>query len=350
MIHPPRNTLRDLARISIRTVACLIAASMLHACGGAEVTGGGIGGSGFVAGPIEELGSIVVQGIRFDIDDAIVVVNGDAAESGELALGMYVSVYGTFDEDGTTGTASRVEFEESVSGPIQFVSASRRRLVVLEQIVLLDDSTRLSDIAIDELRPGVVVTVSGARDADNSIVATLVARRAPARGCRVLGDVSALDGSTFRLGILDVDASGALIVGGALAEGDSVGVLADVCDAEGPLLAREVRRLDATRPPPPGPLRSVQGIVVNVATAQAFRMHVPGFGPVRVELMPQTVFEGGTAADISRNVRLRVTGRVNDTGVLRAARVVFLEETGLSPASDAGATVRRSSVTAVPMQ
>jgi hypothetical protein len=332
MIQPPQIPLRDLARFFLRTFGCLIAASMLHACGGAEVTGGGIGGSGYVAGPIEELGSIVVQGIRFDIDDATVVVNGDAAESGELALGMYVGVYATFDEDGNTGTASRVEFEESVSGPIQFVSANRQRLVVLDQTVLLDDSTRLSDITIDALRPGVVVTVSGSRDADNAVVATLVARRAPAQGCRVLGDVSDLDGSSFRLGDLDVDASGALIVGGALADGDSVGVLADDCDGDGPLLAREVRRLDATRPPPPGPFRSVQGVVVNVvAEEQAFRMHVPALGPVRVELMTQTTFEGGTAADISRNDRLRVSGRVNDRGVLRAARVVFLEESVLPP-------------------
>lgn len=329
MSHPSRPKLRDLA-----LCACLLAciAASLPGCG-ADVSSGGIGGSGLVAGPIEELGSIVVQQIRFEIDDATVVVNGDTAGPGELELGMYVSVYGTFNEEQTTGTATRVEFEESVSGPIGFVSADRKILVVLDQTVLLAESTRLSGITLDGLRAGAIVTVSGSRDADDAIVATFIARRAATRGCRVLGDVTELsaDRLTFRLGDLDVDASQATIVGGLLTDGDSVGVLADTCNDSAPLLAREIRRLEATRPPPPGPLRSVQGIVLNVLPGDAFRMHVPGFGPLRVELAPHTTFEGGSASDITRNDRLRVIGRVDDGGVLRADRVVFVAETSLLP-------------------
>lgn len=329
MIHRVRSALRRLAPRILAGMGTLtlLAQAGCGGGGGVGIDGGGIGGSGYVAGPIEEFGSVVVEGIRFSVDDATVVVNGETARVDDLALGMFVGVYGAFEEEGTTGTATRVEFEESVSGPIAVASPDRRRIVVLEQPVILDDSTRLDGITLDGLRAGVVVTVSGSRDADDAIVATLVARRLPAPGCRVLGDVAGLaaDGSSFRIGDLAIDASQALVVGGELVEGDNVGVLADTCEKGGSLLAREIRRLDVTRPPLPGPLRSVRGFAIEPVREGRFRMHVLGVGPLVIAVLPRTVFEGGEAADIARNKPLRVTGIVGDAGVLRAARIRFLE-------------------------
>lgn len=296
--------------------------------GGLGATGGGIGGSGIVAGPIEELGSIVVEGIRFDIDEAAVVVNGDDGAAEYLALGMFVSVQGTFDAEAGTGTATRVEFEESVSGPVTFVSMDRSRFVVLEQVVTLDDETRLDGITRPGLRPGVVITVSGSRDADGAIAATLVARRTGKTKCRVLGDVEDLaeDASAFRIGDLEVDVSDAVVVGGDLVEGDSVGVLADDCDGDGALSARQIRRLDATRPNPGGPLRNVRGFVLAAPDGDRFAMRVPGVGRITVAVTSETVFEGGVEADVSRNDMLKVEGRVVGEDVLRAARIRFLRD------------------------
>jgi len=334
-VHTVHTALRRLApcilagtlTLPLTLMLTLLAQSGCGGGGGVGIDGGGIGGSGYVAGPIDEFGSIVVEGIRFSVDEATVVVNGENAVVDDLALGMFVGVHGTFDEEGTTGTATRIEFEESVSGPIAFASPDRRRIVVLEQTVILDDSTRLDGITLDGLRVGVVVTVSGSRDADDAIVATLVARRLPEPGCRVVGDVTELaaDGSSFRIGELTIDASQAVLIGGALVEGDNVGVLADGCDKEGSLLAREIRRLDVTRPPLPGPLRSVRGFAIEPVSEGRFRMHVLGVGRVVVAVLPRTVFEGGVAADLERNKRLRVTGTVGDAGVLRAARIRFLQ-------------------------
>jgi len=320
---PARLTLTSTLALTLT----LIAQGGCGGGGGVGIDGGGIGGSGYVAGPIGEFGSIVVEGIRFSVDDATIVVNGEPALVDDLALGMFVGVHGTFEEEGTTGTATRVEFEESVSGPIAFASPNRRRIVVLEQSVILHDSTRLDGITFDELRPGVVVTVSGTRDADDAIVATLVASRLPAPGCRVLGDVTELagDGSSFRIGDLAIDASQAQVIGGALVEGDNVGVLADSCQKEGSLIAREIRRLEVTRPPLPGPLRSVRGFAIEAVSEGRFRMHVLGVGRLVVAVLPRTVFEGGAASDIARNQPLRVTGVVGDAGALRAARIRFLD-------------------------
>jgi hypothetical protein len=298
-------------------------------CGGAlGGSNGGIGGSGIVAGPIEELGSIVVDGIRFEIDDASVVLNGDDGAAEDLDLGMFVTVHGSFDEEAGTGTATLVEFDESVSGPVNAVSMDRKRIVVLEQAVTLDGETRLKGLTPGGLRTGVVVTVSGSRDADGSIAATLVARRSSAETCRVVGDVEELaeDASSFHIGGLEVDASAAMVIGGDLVEGDSVGVLADNCDGEGPLSARQVRRLEVTRPEPGGPLRNVHGFVLAAPDGDRFVMRVPGVGPITVVVTAETVFEGGVKTDLSRNDLLKVGGRVTDAGILRAARIRFLRD------------------------
>lgn len=306
----------------------LAATAALPGCGGgAGATGGGIGGSGYVYGPIEELGSIVVGGIRFSLDEASIVVNGDLASADDLVLGMVVGVQGSFDENDGSGSATRVEFEESASGPITAVSSGRRVLVVLGQIVVLDDDTRLDGVTSEELDVGVDVVISGTRDADDRIVASLVSRPDPGRGCRVAGDVEDLDeqATTFSIGDLEVDASGALIVGGSLVEGDRVGVLAETCAEDGVLVAREVRRLDELRPVLPGPLRRVRGFVREVPGPDRFRMFVPGAGLLRVLVLPRTIFQGGGVGDLARNVPLRVSGSIDDAGVLRAGRIVFVD-------------------------
>ena len=61
-----------------------------------------------VIGPIAQFGSIVVDGITFDITDAVVTIEGNAATVDDLKLGMYVFVRGPVDETTSTGVAERV--------------------------------------------------------------------------------------------------------------------------------------------------------------------------------------------------------------------------------------------------
>ena len=70
--------------------------------GGGDGGGGaGIGGTGFAgSGTIDGTGSIFVNGIRFDVDDADITVGGQPATEDDLGLGMVVRVRGRVDADG----------------------------------------------------------------------------------------------------------------------------------------------------------------------------------------------------------------------------------------------------------
>ncbi|MFU8765483.1 MAG: DUF5666 domain-containing protein, partial [Haliea sp.] len=86
--------------------------------------GGGIGGSGqstTSSGTIDGFGSIFVNGVRFDTDDAEVIVNGEVRGEEALRLGMVVLVSGEVDDDGVTGTAQRVLYDNELKGPISAI-------------------------------------------------------------------------------------------------------------------------------------------------------------------------------------------------------------------------------------
>ena len=105
----------------------ITAALLLTGCGGGGGGGGG-GGTGGVPdpgdggdpapppidgidrggaaiGPIDGFGSVIVNGVRFDTDNAVIVVDGAAASLSDLEVGQVVVVVGTFDEDGLNGEA-----------------------------------------------------------------------------------------------------------------------------------------------------------------------------------------------------------------------------------------------------
>lgn len=83
--------------------------------------GGGIGGSGqstTSSGTIDGFGSIFVNGVRFDTDDAEVIIDGEVRGEEVLRLGMVVLVSGEVDDDGVNGTAERVLYDNELTGPI----------------------------------------------------------------------------------------------------------------------------------------------------------------------------------------------------------------------------------------
>jgi hypothetical protein len=95
----------------------------LVACGGGDSgtvalpgTGGtgtpllpGTGGTGiFALGPITGFGSVWVNGVRYDDSTASVLLDGVAASSAELRVGMVAGLQGTRDAATLLGTARQV--------------------------------------------------------------------------------------------------------------------------------------------------------------------------------------------------------------------------------------------------
>ena len=146
----------QLTKIILSTITAIT----IVACGGSGVGVGlaGIGGSGFIAsGSISGFGSVFVNGVEYETDSATFDVDGnlDGIES-DLAIGMIVQVSGTINDDGVTGTATSISFDEELQGPVSAVSAPdadgiKRSLTILGLTVIIDSSSTTFDVDNDTL-------------------------------------------------------------------------------------------------------------------------------------------------------------------------------------------------------
>lgn len=109
--------LQTVVRFSFVCLAALALAC--GAGGGGDVAdNGGMSGTGLSQGRIDAFGSIFVNGIQWNIASAAIEVDGGPASSSDLRVGMVVRVQGDFTVAGTTGTATSVEFDDAIEGPI----------------------------------------------------------------------------------------------------------------------------------------------------------------------------------------------------------------------------------------
>lgn len=92
----------------------------LVACGGSGGGGvAGIGGSGYISsGSVTGFGSVFVNGVEFETDSATFDVDGDSGTQDDLGIGMVVKVSGSINDDGITGTASSISFDDELQGPV----------------------------------------------------------------------------------------------------------------------------------------------------------------------------------------------------------------------------------------
>lgn len=95
----------------------------LTACGGSGGGGGGgdSGGSevGYAStGIITGLGSIYVNGARFDTSGSTITIDDNPGAESDLAVGMRVTVNGSLNTDGVSGSATSVSFDDDLEGPV----------------------------------------------------------------------------------------------------------------------------------------------------------------------------------------------------------------------------------------
>lgn len=185
----------------------------LSACGGGgdDVAGVGLGGTGaFSVGPITGIGSIIVNGIRYDDSSASISSDDSAFRREDLQLGMVVVVQGSPAVNGLS-TATRIVLGGELQGPVSTVRADG--FVVLGQTVEVTSSTFFGPSLANGLAsvtPGVVVEVHGvANPATNSIRATYVERKTSPSEYKIQGIVSAHNATskTFSIGTLNMSYS-----------------------------------------------------------------------------------------------------------------------------------------------
>jgi hypothetical protein len=315
-----------------RAASLALAALALVACGGsgtqtAGIDRGGVATPVSVTGPITGFGSIVVNGVHYNVDMASVVVDGNPATVSDLALGQVVTVVGERDASGTTGTANQVLFQTNVRGPISALNTTASQITVLGQTVIAGASTvfDLSGVpdVFGSLRVGDLVAVSGFVSAQGSIEATRIQNVTAGSGLLAFGVVSNLDTASlhFNLGALVVDYSQASLIegfaSGSPSNGDHVLVRATNTAPSGALLASEVRRAedDITQA---GHEAEVEGLITRFASATDFDV-----GGRAVTTTGATTYQGGNAAALALNVKVEVEGSVNASGVIVATQVQF---------------------------
>jgi hypothetical protein len=296
-------------------------------------------------GPIASFGSVVVNGIHYETDGAVITVDGEPATQADLRVGQVVRIVAELEDGETTGAASSVDFDDNVEGPIASIDLPGGRFVVLGQTVLVGPETSFDDDisprSLEGLAAGDFVEVSGLVTADGSIDATRIERDADGGELEVHGVISALDtaNARFNLNDLVVDYSAAQLddfPGGGIAEGQPVEAKGTALDGNGALTATRVEfEGSQVVGGDEDDFAEIEGFITRFTSATDF--DVAG---VPVTTNGSTQFEDGTAADLALNVKVEVEGVFDADGRLVADEVDIklggdVEIAGLIDAVDA---------------
>ena len=308
-------------------VICLVFAGC-GGGGGSSMAGGGIGGTGITAsGTINAFGSIFVNGIEFetagasrDVDGEISVSDG-SDDAAVLGIGMVVTVVGTLNDDGVSGTAETVQYDDAVQGPVQdtiiVVDPLTRRFSVMGISVTMHQvKTVFSNVTFDTLQTDDLVDVSGFFDATGALLATRIERK-DAGDIEVKGTVTGLAGAAFTLEVdhaantYTVDAATAELPAGGLADNQYVEVKGTLTGnaIEATSVEMKSEGFDDTQN------ASIEGIITDFIDIGDFR--------VAGQLVNASVAEFNPASlvgNLSNGTEVEVEGPIQG-GVVMASRV-----------------------------
>jgi hypothetical protein len=317
-------------------IACL--AALVVGCGGGGGAGGGtlagvgIGGSGITSfGAVTAIGSITVNGVKFDTQGAAVTIDDATGQENDLKVGLVVSVSGTLNNDRVTGKATRVGVDNELNGTVDAaptITPGGGTFAVFGQTVVVDGNTVFGNATgLADLSAGTALEVSGFPDSSGQVRATRVEKKdAPAASSKSKGIASNVNTSarTFTLGTLSVNYAGAQQINfpaGGLSNGLSVVVRSNSQPSGGVFTASsvEVRAGGFGQASGEG---QIEGIMNGLAgSAPNFSFSVDG---QNVAVNGGTAYETGSSANLANNARVEVEGQIAG-GVLVATKVKFKE-------------------------
>jgi hypothetical protein len=172
-------------------------------------------------GVITGFGSVYVDGVEYETDDAEFTVNDENSDETNFEVGMVVELSGLSRADGLTGKATSIKFSETIRGEIENIDLTNNLLMVMGQSVLLTDETNIKDTMLEDLIVGNIVSISGTLNDEDILVATLLHKKADAKDeianlvYRLSGEVESLDieSLTFLLGDISIDFTNAEVTG-----------------------------------------------------------------------------------------------------------------------------------------
>lgn len=322
----------ERTRSQTRTVltAAAMAATLLAGCDSSEQVAGVDRGGSPVAvvtkGEITGFGSVIVNGVRYETGGAEIIIDGEPGTEAGLSVGAVVTLRGERVPDADTGTASRIEFDDNVEGPVDAVDTAAGTAVILGRTVYVSIDTLFEGAAagLEDLSAGDAVEVSGFDRADGSVEATLIRQKAAPDRLELTGVAAQVDDAAkrLRIGGALVDYGTAMLDGfpsGAPSNGDLVEARGSERAGDGTLIAETLEfREKVADAAAEGGEAKVEGLITRFDSAEDF--DVAG-QPVTTD--GDTVFTGGNAAALGADVRVEVEGTVTASGVILADRVAF---------------------------
>jgi hypothetical protein len=309
-------------RIRTRLVIGTVALMLLTSCGGIDVAG--IQGSGSptpaaAVGPITGFGSVFVNGVEYVTSNAQILIDQQPGMEAQLRAGQVVTIKGSVNPDGVTGTATEVSFGGDVQGPVTQIDLTTHALVVLGQTVritgstLFDDSLQPADLT--SLQTGSLVEVSGFTNGAGEIVASRVDLKSAGSNLQVKGVIQALNTTahTFRINALTVDYSNSSTMP-TLANGSLVEVQGTALTATGALGATRIDVLQGLGTTSNERL-DIVGIITTFTSSTSFALQGQS---VTTDANTQLVLHGVT---LGLDVEVDVQGTVNASGTLVAKKV-----------------------------
>lgn len=303
-------------------------------------------------GTIAGFGSVIVNGIHFDVKEATIEIDGTAKTESDLAVGQMVSITGVLDDDGLRGKASKLSAETKMRGPIESIDLSKGIIVVLGQQILIDADTFYEDaVAVENLKIGDVVKVSSHINSNSILVATRLEIKSgsEAKELFLAGKVTNLNvtAMTFTINNAKVEYSKATIAdlpNKTLEEGMLVRVQGLIVD--GVFVANGNIHLSAFDLKHHGNLDTkakveIDGIVskLNIPASEMLLGPVFLLGDTTVFFTTAVKIEGGTLLDLKNGIRVRVKGKLDADSNITAEKIVLMlsakvEDEGLVQATD----------------
>lgn len=200
-----------------QTLLALVGTALLPACGGgsdfASVSSGGTGS--FTSGVIVGLGSIIVNGIRYDDSQARVIFDDGPGSTDDLQLGMVVRVRGSSVTPAAsigalaTATATDIVCGSEWKGQVGSVDVANGTFTLFGLTVRVQSSTVFDDGTFGDSLAGRYVEVYGFIDLQGGVL-SLTATRVEVESSmpdsyRLSGIVSNLTATTFQLGSVTID-------------------------------------------------------------------------------------------------------------------------------------------------
>lgn len=195
--------------------------------GGSTTSDGGTPGTTTTSGIITGFGSVYINGVEYETDNASITIDGSQSAETELGVGDVCVLEGSVNADGITGTATAVTCTDELEGYVLDVSSLTNGIgamnVMGQTVTVTADTVFESNMkaSIADLVANDIVEVHGYPDGTGNILATRIETKNAATDIEVKGLISNLDSilMTFNLGTLLVDYSSATEVAANLTDG-----------------------------------------------------------------------------------------------------------------------------------